>query len=290
MNDWNLILPTNTPETFSLLEKPNHRLMAGGTDILPRLRRSPGNVPIELIDLSRLKEFRFIRQSGDEIEIGSLTTHAEIAASEIIRSQAPALADAASQIGSVQTRVRGTLGGNLANASPAADTVPPLLCLDATIFLSSQNSTRQVPVCEFFTGPGRTSLQANELIHSVCFDAQKGRYGFVFSKLGRRNGMAIAVVSLAVLLKLEASGKIQKIRIALGSVAPTAVRCQHAEKVLIDQYPSEALFAQAAAAVQQDISPISDLRATAEYRRHTATVLLERALMEALLQAEKRQP
>jgi CO/xanthine dehydrogenase FAD-binding subunit len=190
----------------------------------------------------------------------------------------------------VQTRTRGTLGGNLANASPAADTIPPLFCLDATIILAAQASSRQEAVGEFFTGPGKTCLRTNELIHSVRFEALSGRYGFVYTRLGRRNGMAIAVVSLAVLLELESSGKIYKIRIALGSVAPTVVRGPHVEDMLIDREPSQDLFSRAAAAIQQDIYPISDLRATTDYRRPAARVLLERALHDAWHQAERRQP
>ncbi len=286
MPEWNLILPANTPELLHLIQQPGHQLIAGGTDLLPRLRRGTESSAPKLVDLSPLSALRFIHQQDEAIEIGALTTHAELAGSALLQAHAPALAEAAARIGSVQTRTRGTLGGNLANASPAADTLPPLLCLEAELTLTSLNGSRQVPLGEFLLGPGQTCLQAGEMISSIRFKLPQRKFGFVFSKLGRRNGMAIAVASLAVLLEADSKGHIERARIALGSLAPTAVRSPQAEAVLKGQAPSKELFARAAAAMQRDIAPISDLRASAAYRRHSAGVLLERALNRAWEQTE----
>lgn len=286
MPEWNLILPANTPELLHLIQQPGHQLIAGGTDLLPRLRRGTESSTPKLVDLSPLSALRFIHQQDEAIEIGALTTHAELAGSALLQAHAPALAEAAAHIGSVQTRARGTLGGNLANASPAADALPPLLCLEAELTLTSLNGSSHVPLGEFLLGPGQTCLQAGEMISSIHFKLPQRKFGFVFSKLGRRNGMAIAVASLAVLLEADSKGHIERARITLGSLAPTAVRSPQAEAVLKGQAPSKELFARAAAAMQRDIAPISDLRASAAYRRHSAGVLLERALNRAWEQTE----
>lgn len=286
MTEWNVLLPTSMPELLHLIQQPNHKLIAGGTDLLPRLRRNTGTDAPALIDLSRFSALRFIRQNGKTIEIGALTTHQELASSEILLTYAPALAEAAARIGSEQTRARGTLGGNIANASPAADTLPPLLCLNAQVVLTSLEGSRMLSLQEFLAGPGKTNQQPGEMISSIRFTLPKLPFSIKFDKLGRRNGMAIAVVSASALLELDASGLIHAARLALGSVAPTALRCPNAEAALVGQLPCHEAFHAAATALQADISPISDLRASADYRRHAAGVLLERVLQQAALQAE----
>ena len=281
MTEWNVLLPASMPELLHLIQQPNHKLIAGGTDLLPKLRRNSAAEAPALIDLSRFAALRFIRQNGKTIEIGALTTHNDLAQSDLLRTVTPALAEAAARIGSEQTRARGTLGGNIANASPAADTLPPLLCLNAQVILTSLEGSRALSLQDLLAGPGKTHQRPDEMISSVRFSLPKLPYAFKFDKLGRRTGMAIAVVSAAALLEYDASGLIHGARIALGSVAPTAVRCPHAEATLVGQVPSKQAFQKAALAVQEDISPISDLRATADYRRHAASVLLERVLQQS---------
>jgi CO/xanthine dehydrogenase FAD-binding subunit len=277
------------PELLHLIQQTNHKLIAGGTDLLPRLRRNTGTDAPALIDLSRFSALSFICQSGKTIEIGALTTHHELANSELLHSCAPALVEAATRIGSEQTRARATLGGNIANASPAADTLPPLLCLNTQVVLTSLEGSRAIPMQDFLAGPGKTLQQADEMISSVRFTLPKHPFSFKFDKLGRRAGMAIAVVSTAALLEYDASGLIRVARIACGSVAPTALRCPNAEAALIGQIPCQEAFLAAATALQADISPISDLRASADYRRHAAGVLLQRVLQQAALPAEGEQ-
>jgi len=289
MTEWNVLLPKSMPELLHLVQQPNHKLIAGGTDLLPRLRRNPGTDAPTLIDLSRFVALRFIHQDGQTIEIGALATHHELASSEILLTCAPALAEAAARIGSEQTRARGTLGGNIANASPAADTLPPLLCLNAHVVLTSLDGSRALSLQEFLSGPGKTQQRPDEMISSVCFVLPKHPFGFKFDKLGRRNGMAIAVVSACALLELDASGLIQTVKLSMGSVAPTALRCPNAEAALVGQLPGKEVFQSAATALQSDIAPISDLRASADYRRHAAGVLLERVLQQAAHQAKEEQ-
>lgn len=288
MFDCDVAVPESLSELEILLAQSGSRLIAGGTDLMPRFQRSPAAVPTNLIDMSRLSELTFIRENNGFIEIGALTTHAAMASSNLLLQYAPALALACSEIGSPQTRARGTLGGNLVNASPAADTVPPLLCLKAAVLLVSAAKRRSVSLDEFSKAPGQTCLHSGEYVHSVSFARPVGRWGAAGLKLGRRSGMSIAVVSASVLLELDSNGFMRIVRIALGSVAPTAVRSVHAENVLLGQKPSAELFKHAAEAALEDIDPISDVRASADYRRHSARVLLARALDSAFRQAESR--
>jgi len=288
MADWNVETPINIKELLEHIESPTAKIIAGGTDLLPRLRRTQQEETVNLIDMSSLTELRYIREVGNSIEIGALTTHADISSSSIIKKRVPALAEACGRIGAVQTRTRGTLGGNLVNASPAADSAVPLLCLESQVLLSSTTGERCVSLTDFFTGPGQTSLQKNEFVQSVQFTPPTAAWGFVFQKLGRRNGMAIAIASVAVLVELDTSRHIKLARVALGSVAPTPVRSLHAETILTNGIPDPTLFSRAADAMLADIHPISDIRASGEYRQRAVKVLLERALVDAVQQAESR--
>lgn len=288
MFEWDISIPQTLTELDEMLTIPGRKLIAGGTDLIPRLHRLPTMEPLYLIDLSRLHELRGIKENAGQIEIGALTTHSSLSTSPLLIQCAPALSQACGSVGSSQTRARGTLGGNLVNASPAADSVPPLLCLEASALISGPRGQHEILLNEFFSGPGRTRLQPDEYLQNVHFTPPGGRWGMACAKLGRRNGMAIAVVSVCVLIHLSQEGALTEIRIAVGSAAPTAVRCLHAEAVLQDQPPAEATFAAAAAALQADIAPIDDLRASADYRRHAAGVLLQRCLAVAVQQAQER--
>jgi len=288
MNDWDVVQPKTIGDLKKILTGSSGKLLAGGTDLLPGLRRTPADQSVSLVDISRLAEIRFIREAGGEIEIGALSTHTTLTASPLIQKYAPALVKACSGIGAPQTRARGTLGGNLANASPAADTVPPLLCLNSRVKLQSTTGDRELKLDEFFLGPGKTGLSSGEFVYSVSFGIPSGRWGAEYLKLGRRNGMAIAVVSVGVFLTLDDAARIDTIRVSFGSAAPTPVRGRCVEAALKGNRPSPELFALAARAVDGDISPISDVRASADYRRHSARVVLVRALESAFEQAESR--
>jgi CO/xanthine dehydrogenase FAD-binding subunit len=288
MYDWDVVQPQTIDGLIHLLDDSVSKIIAGGTDVLPGLRRADANQPVSLIDISRLKGLRFIRECDGQLEIGALTTHAEVIKSEINQKYTPGLVTACSMVGAPQTRARGTLGGNLVNASPAADTAPPLLCLGSTVKLVSQTGERILPLTEFFKGPGKTGMNPDEFLHSVRFNIPSGRWGAGYLKLGRRNGMAIAVASAGVYMALDTTGMIETIRVAFGSVSPVPVRGLRVESVLQGNQPSSELFDRAAAEIDGDISPISDVRATAEYRRNSARVLLVRALEAAWKQAESR--
>lgn len=252
--------------------------IAGGTDVVP-LFRDLGCKPVHLIDLGLIPELNGIMEEGGRVLIGPTTTHAQLLASKIIEERAPALHDAARWIGSVQIRNRGTVGGNLCNASPAADTAPPLLVHGAEAQISSLEDARWVPLRDLFAGPKTTILEPDELLTGLRF-APAGHSGSSFQRIGRRKGFTLSVVNAAVYL--ERDGDIVKeARIALGSVAPTPIRVPRAEDTIRGKKMSESMLEEAAKACMGEAKPIDDVRGTAEYRRDMVGVLVKRAMREA---------
>ncbi len=287
MQEFDFLRPVSLGELVRMLDETGGRVVAGGTDVVPRMRRGLFSTSV-LVDATHIAELGFIEEVDDQIAIGAMTTHQEIADSALIQSANPALAVAAASVGCSQTRHRGTLGGNLANASPAADTVPPLLAFDAQVQLLRKGGERSMPLGEFLVGPGQTKLAQGELIHSITFSRLSGSWGAAYQKVGKRNGMAISVVGVAAAVLLDSAGIVQAARVALGSVAPTVVRSPGAEKMLIGREAGSGAVQDAADAVIADISPISDVRSTAEYRLHAARILTRRVLLQAIELAQGR--
>lgn len=280
MQPFEYIVPRSINELCQVLQTTGGKIVAGGTDMLPQMRSAKQH-PTALIDISHIADLRYIRESDGEIAIGALTTWSDILESSLIQQTAPALVQAAALVGSPMTRNRGTLGGNLGNASPAADSLPPLLTLDAKVHLISQDGRRQIPLNDFLSGPGKTKIKADECIYQVSYKKISPPFGNTFLKLGPRQGMTISIASVAVLLALDATGKIALARIALGAVAPTAVRCPETEAFLLGKEPSRTLWQETAQLVIKEISPIDDVRGTREYRSHVAGILTRRALETA---------
>jgi carbon-monoxide dehydrogenase small subunit/xanthine dehydrogenase small subunit len=249
------------------------RPLAGGTDLL--VRAKDGVVDrATLIDVTAVPELRGIEERGDHLWIGAATTHAELLRSPAVARHVPALREACAVIGGPQVRNRGTLGGNLANASPAADTVPPLFAADAVIELVSVSERREVAIAEFFLGPRRTVLAPDELILGVRVP-RRPHVRAAFLRLGQRRAQAISKVSVAVAMTFR-EGRPDWVRVALGAVAPTVVRAPAAEAALLSG-GWEGLR-RAREAVCAEARPIDDLRSTRDYRREMAGVLLERAV------------
>jgi CO/xanthine dehydrogenase FAD-binding subunit len=271
-------------EALGLMESLGNRarVLAGGTDLVPRMRRE-GTAPEALVDIGGLDVLRSIEVGGQRVDIGALVTHTELASSAELQKVAPVLASASGAVGGPPVRNRGTIGGNLANASPAADTAPPLLVLDATLKLAARNGTRQVPIGEFFAGPGETMLQPDEVITRIIFDVPGAHSAATFVKFGKRSEMAIALVSVAAYIAVEDSrDEIVDARIALGSVAPVPFRAREAEDLLRGTTGEAAQLKEAASSAAGATRPISDVRASADYRRLLASVLVERAISGAL--------
>ena len=279
------LAPNNLKDALILLKKWRSRgeLIAGGTNVVPDLRAKTLRKEI-LIDLSHLKNLSYIKEEKKRIRIGALTTMPEIAASKTIRSKACILSEAVWQIGNPLVRNRATIAGNLADASPAADSAVPLLVLEASIVVEKHKGKRkQIPINEFFMGVNKTVLKRDELIREIVFPKPAPSSRMVYSKLGLRNAMAISVVSVGVLAEME-KGRCNKARIALGAVAPTPRRAYGVEKLLVGQAVTEELIDQCCEAIQEEIQPITDVRATFEYRRSMTSVLLKRLLQQVFSQ------
>jgi len=209
-----------------------------------------------------------------------LTTISEIASSKIIQKNVSILSEAARRIGNPLVRNRATIGGNLGDASPAADTAPPLLVLEALVAIERKDGkNREVPINEFFVGPNRTILKEDEIIREIIVPRLRPSARMAYAKFGLRNSMAVSVVSVAVLVEME-RGICKKARIGLGAVSPTPVRAYGVEEILTGHEITEERIAKCCEKVQSEIHPITDIRATREYRRSIASVLLGRLLRQ----------
>lgn len=277
MQEFEFLSASSVEEAVRFLAEGGGRVIAGGTDVLPQLRREVISSNV-FVDITRLEELRFIRERKGWVEIGALTTYADLLNSDLLGRAAPSLVEAAATVGCPQTRNRGTIGGNIANASPAGDTLPPLLTYEARAHVLRNGKEEVIPLGDLFAGPGQTILMEKDLLHSVSFRPLGKDEESVYLKLGNRKGMTIAVASLALKIKLPSPKKFGEARVALGSVAPTPVRSPLAEQALQGTKVGEEAMEQAARAVKEDISPISDVRASAGRREEAAAVLLKRAL------------
>ena len=257
-----------------LAQRPGEaRPVAGGTDVL--VAAKDGQVRrADLFDLGAVPELKGIEEQDGYLWIGGASTHTEILESPLLARWAPALPQACAVVGGPQIRNRGTLGGNLANGSPAADAVPPLFVGEAELELVSVNGRRRVPIHEFYTGYRQTVLAPDELILGVRLPKRPGVRA-AFLRLGQRQAQAISKVSVAVAMTFR-EGRPDFVRVALGSVAPTVIRAPQTEAALATGgYEG---LRRAKEAVQAEVRPIDDLRSTREYRRSMAAVLLERAV------------
>ncbi|NNF98537.1 MAG: xanthine dehydrogenase family protein subunit M [Desulfobacteraceae bacterium] len=252
---------------------------AGGTDLMVKLG-PPGNTGHGFISLERLSGLNRVQERPeDKIFIGAMTGLSEVAGSGLIAEHFPALAAAAGSVGSPSIRNMGTIGGNVCNASPSADTAPPLMVYGASAVVAGRDGEKTIPMDAFFTGPSTTCLKPGDILTGFMLPKNPAiRAGFV--KLGKRKAMECSIVSLGLSLEMDGAGKCGTVRIALGAVAPTPVRIVRAEKIL-EGRPLEAEFIhRAAAAVAGDIHPIDDLRATAGYRRKMAGRMVRETLLQ----------
>ncbi len=281
--------PESLPEALNLLQERGEegRALAGGTDLVVQVQEG-GKIPTPsyLVSLRRLPELRGINFSErDGLRIGATVTMTEAAESAPIRERYRALADGAEIVGSIQTMNMATIGGNVCNAAPSADTAPPLLTYEAVAVIAGPKGERDVPIEEFWLGPNQTALQPGELLRELRLPTPPANTGGVYVRQTPRKQMDIAVVGVAVLLTLGQGDRIERARIALGAVAPTPIRARKAEAALEGKAVSEALFAEAAETATTEASPIGDVRGSAEFRRHLVRVTTERCLQEAAQRA-----
>lgn len=275
--------PASLDEALTLLRSNGGgaRPLAGGTDIVIQMKEGATRFPYpkSLINLLRVPELRgvdFDPASG--LRIGAAATMSDVVASNAVREHYAALAEGAGIVGSVQTMNMATIGGNLCNAAPSADTAPPLLVFDTEAEIAAPSGRRSVPLADFFAGPGKTVLNEDELLVEVRAPAPSARTGSAYSRHTPRKQMDIAVVGVAAALTKAEDGSITAARIALGAVDPTPIRAWAAEEALTGKQPSDEAFAEAAQVAAGECSPISDVRGSAEFRRHLVRVMTERVL------------
>jgi CO/xanthine dehydrogenase FAD-binding subunit len=273
--------PSSLAEAFEILQKP-HALpiqpLAGGTDLYVYL--NAGALPsCTFLDLSRLEELRTITSKDDTIEIGALTSFTAIRHHQQLQHEFPMLAEAAAVIGAVQIQNRATIGGNIANGSPAGDSLPVLLAYDAVIQLASKSGRRQIPYSEFYTGYRRSQMRQGELIEKIVLPRKNSprKIHQQFRKIGTRRAQAISKVVAAFWIEVD-ENKVLDTRIAYGSVAPTPIRLQKVEGALTGQHLIDATIEKAIVTLREEIKPIDDVRSTAFYREQVSENILRRFL------------
>lgn len=273
------VSPTRLADAYALLAAGSVRPIAGGTDLMVGLAAETVEPPDRVLDLWRLDALRGIREDGADLVIGALTTWTEIRRSELVGGRLAALAEAAATIGAIQIQNRGTLGGNVVNASPAGDSLPVLLAADAILEVGGPRGERSVASADFWPAYRRTALAADELLLRIRFPALAGRQ-VRYRKVGTRRAQAISKVVLAVGWRPDPDGAWRDVRVALGSVAATPMRVPAAEAVLEGSVPGPAIAEAAAGAMEAGITPIDDVRSTAAYRRAVSGRILRRLLRE----------
>jgi len=263
------------------------KILAGGTDLLVELKHAVHNPEI-LIDISRLRELKAVVVADDGLHIGALATHADIMSSPIIRSMFPALVAAAHSIGAMQTRNLGTLGGNLVTCVPSVDSGPVLIALDASVTVAGAAGQRRMPLPDLFVGPRKTSLKPGDLLVDIVIPKENLGKPAAFEKFGLRKGQALALVNIGASFWAD-KDKFTAPRIALGAVAPTVIRAPKAEAFLDGRKISAEAMAEAGRIAATEAKPISDFRASADYRRDLIAVLVKRALASAQTRATAKE-
>jgi CO/xanthine dehydrogenase FAD-binding subunit len=274
-------VPATLAEAYGFLAAGPVTPIAGGTDLMVRITGEIGTLPTRMLDISRLEALEGISLELGHLVLGARTTYTEIRRSALCREHLPALVEAAATIGAAQIQNRGTLGGNIANASPAGDTLPVLLATDAMFDLGSARGERSVAAAEFFTAYRETALAPDELLLRVRIPLAAGR-DTRFRKVGTRRAQAISKVVMAVSWRAHGpSAGWSDVRVALGSVAATPIRAAAAEAALEGARPNPETADAASEALVGELQPIDDVRSTADYRRVVAARILHRIVRDA---------
>lgn len=276
---YQFITARSIPHALELLDQHGQaaRVVCGGTDLMVRLHLKRLSECV-FINIRELEELRYIREEDGLIRIGAGTTLGALENSLLLLDKAPALFQAAQVFADPNVRHSATVGGNICNASPSADSAPSLLAFDAQVVIARKGGQRTLPVREFFTGVGRTALDPGEMVTEVRFRCNPNS---AFVKVGLRSAMAISVVNIAASVDLTEDSVMQDVRIAVGAVAPTPVRAGRAEDCLRGKRPEEAVIRAAMDAVQADIKPITDVRASEQYRRIVTGNMMRRVVLKA---------
>ncbi len=277
--------PKTLEEALRLVERHGDeaKVLAGGHSLLPLMKLRLA-APRYIIDIGRLHGMSYIREEAGKIAIGALTTHTDVENSELLQAKCPLLPETAAEIGDVQVRNRGTLGGSLAHADPAADYPASILALDAEMVVASTSGTRVVPASEFFVDMLTTQLRPGEILTQVRVPALSARVGTAYAKL-HQPASGFAIVGVAARIAVN-KGKIEDVAVGVTGVGPKAYRAVAVEKALRGKKLAAKLLADAARHAADGVEPLSDLHASAEYRGEMATVFARRALERALARAQ----
>ncbi|MFQ5854075.1 MAG: FAD binding domain-containing protein [Anaerolineae bacterium] len=284
MKDVRYLAPATIPEAVQLLGEygQDTMIVAGGTDAMVDLTLGRVQPPTYLMYIGNIREMDYVREDSGTIRIGALTTYRTLGRSRLLWDKATALAEIAVDIAAPPIQNLATLGGNIVRASPAGDSIPPLLVLEATVTLVGPGGSRQVPLDQFFTGPGQTVRAEDELLTEISFPVPGERTVSMFIRQGKRKALYLSVASASVCLTLvPGDGICEDARIALGAVAPTPIRAREAEKRLIGQPFDPGVIKAVAQTAVAESRPIDDGRASAWYRRQITDVLVRRALRGA---------
>jgi CO/xanthine dehydrogenase FAD-binding subunit len=276
-------------DAVTLLNEPGlkSRPLSGGTDLVLLMRENP---PIcnRVIDISLIPELHQITQVDGQVIIGGAATFSEVIESPFVQQTAPVLVEACQQVGAVQIRNMGTLGGNVANAAACADSLPALVCLDAMATVVTPDSEEQIKVTDLVLGPNRTRIPQGGLIRALSYMVTAGGSRSTFIKLGRRNAMAISRLTVAALGRQAGNGTIVEARLVPGSATPQIRRFSKAEEYLVGSYPSEALFRSAAGLAIEEMAQMAGRRWSSEYKEPALTAMILKALRSIfLLEKEK---
>jgi len=288
LKDFEYAAAATVEEAVSLLAArgDSARVLAGGTDILVQLREGLRSVDL-LVDIKKIPDLTVLEYSPETgLKLGAATPCYRIYGDERLRTAYAALCDATRIIGGWQVQSRASVGGNLCNSSPAADSIPALIVHSATCQIAGPGGVRELPVEQFCTGPGRNALERGEFLVSLAFPAPLPRSGAHYLRHIPRNEMDIAVAGAGAWLALDESGRIAAARVALSAVAPTPKFAAEASDHLVGKAPTNEVFREAAELAKKVASPITDMRGPAEYRIHLAGVLVHRALTKAAERAQ----
>ncbi len=255
--------------------------------MLVEARQKPFSDVKPILDISRIKELATIEEQDNQIILGALATHQQIATSPLILKYAPLLANACKQVGALQIRNRGTIGGNISNASPCADTVPPLTVLNANVEILSATGKRTVSIEDFFDKPYYPRLKPNEIVTHIRFKKLNTLQKSAFFKLGRRNALAISRINMAAVLNVDENNMIQEVRLAPGSVFPTWKRVTEAEQYLTAKQATRANFDAAGKIVADNMIKTNGRRWSTPYKEPVVAALVRRTLMLATIVAEE---
>ena len=274
--------PRTLAEAADILRSGNVTIFAGGTDVMPQMKTGKLKLQPTLMNIRHIPELRGIAQAQGTVRIGALTTMTELLNSDLVRERFHALWQACDHFASDQLRNAGTIGGNICNASPAGDTLIPLLVLDAKVVLTGKPNgalaTRTMPLKDFFLAPGRTRREANELLIAVEMPLPPADFVSEFFKFGTRPALDISTISIGLAAQRKAK-TLQNVRVAFGSVAPTPIRAPQTEAAIEGKPLDDDTIAAAVAAAAKEIHPISDVRASDWYRRELVHNILQRMLV-----------